>query len=243
MDAGLDSLSGVELKQQMESEFAVELPETVVFDYPTPASLASFVAERRGLRAAATTKTPIRMCVRRLRTRRRCIARGHAAADDDRDDARPRVVWRVRRRARRPFRPAWWRSSATYSVATSRPTSRSWTPVSTLSPASSSNNSWSLSSRWSFPETVVFDYPTATALSTFILERGEGDGDETETIASSDSYSDASFSSRASDAVLYATTTRPGVGRLAPRRGRLRRLLRSPHRSRRRSRLLRVRRR
>ena len=35
MDAGLDSLSGVELKSQLETEFGVELPETVVFDYPT----------------------------------------------------------------------------------------------------------------------------------------------------------------------------------------------------------------
>ena len=81
MDAGLDSLSGVELKQQMESEFAVELPETVVFDYPRPPRSRRSWRNGAG-RAAAATKTPIRMCVRRLRTRRRCIARGHAAADD-----------------------------------------------------------------------------------------------------------------------------------------------------------------
>jgi len=32
MDAGLDSLSGAELKSQMETAFGVELPETAVFD-------------------------------------------------------------------------------------------------------------------------------------------------------------------------------------------------------------------
>jgi acyl carrier protein len=48
MDAGLDSLSGAELKSQMEAEFAVELPETVVFDYPTPGALAAFISEERG---------------------------------------------------------------------------------------------------------------------------------------------------------------------------------------------------
>ena len=32
MDAGLDSLSGAELKSQMEAAFGVELPETAVFD-------------------------------------------------------------------------------------------------------------------------------------------------------------------------------------------------------------------
>jgi hypothetical protein len=36
MDAGLDSLSGAELKSQMETEFGVELPETVVFDCRAP---------------------------------------------------------------------------------------------------------------------------------------------------------------------------------------------------------------
>ena len=36
MDAGLDSLSGAELKSQMEAEFGVELPETVVFDCRAP---------------------------------------------------------------------------------------------------------------------------------------------------------------------------------------------------------------
>jgi acyl carrier protein len=46
MDAGLDSLSGVELKSKLETEFGAELPETVVFDYPTAAALSAFILDQ-----------------------------------------------------------------------------------------------------------------------------------------------------------------------------------------------------
>ena len=35
MSAGLDSLGAVELKSRVEAQFAVSLPATVAFDYPT----------------------------------------------------------------------------------------------------------------------------------------------------------------------------------------------------------------
>ena len=44
MEAGLDSLGSVELRNQLASRFAVELPATITFDYPTPAAMAGLIA-------------------------------------------------------------------------------------------------------------------------------------------------------------------------------------------------------
>ena len=216
MDAGLDSLSGVELKQQMESEFAVELPETVVFDYPTPASLASFVAERRAGAGGGDDED------------------SHSDVRSSSSDASEVYRARTRRRRRRQRRRASEGGlEGTKASAASIQTrvvailgdllGRDVAPDEPLMDAGLDSLSGvelkqQLESEFAveLPETAVFDYPTATALSTFILERGEGTATETETIASSDSYSDASFSSRASDAVLCATTTRRGVAASRP---------------------------
>ena len=43
MEAGLDSLGAVELRNQLASRFAVELPATITFDYPTPATMAGLI--------------------------------------------------------------------------------------------------------------------------------------------------------------------------------------------------------
>ena len=44
MEAGLDSLGAVELRNGLATLFAVELPATVTFDHPTSAALGIYIA-------------------------------------------------------------------------------------------------------------------------------------------------------------------------------------------------------
>ena len=46
MEAGLDSLGAVELRTSLCASFTLDLPATVVFDYPTVSSLSTFIAEQ-----------------------------------------------------------------------------------------------------------------------------------------------------------------------------------------------------
>ena len=55
MAAGLDSLSSVELRNSLEERLGVQLPSTLVFDYPTISSIAGFVASQQ---AAAPPTAP-----------------------------------------------------------------------------------------------------------------------------------------------------------------------------------------
>lgn len=43
MEAGLDSLGAVDLRNALSTQFSVELPSTVTFDYPTLQALAAFI--------------------------------------------------------------------------------------------------------------------------------------------------------------------------------------------------------
>ena len=48
MDAGLDSLGAVELRNALAASVGSELPGTLVFDYPTVASLSGFLSGKTG---------------------------------------------------------------------------------------------------------------------------------------------------------------------------------------------------
>lgn len=43
MEAGLDSLGAVDLRNTLAAQFSVELPSTVTIDYPTIPALAHFI--------------------------------------------------------------------------------------------------------------------------------------------------------------------------------------------------------
>ena len=63
MAAGLDSLAAVELRNTLSSKYGLDLPASLLFDYPTIASLSSFIVASmqpaetpRGLIAAAYSR-------------------------------------------------------------------------------------------------------------------------------------------------------------------------------------------
>jgi acyl carrier protein len=54
MAAGLDSLGSVELRNSLEGSLGIQLPSTMVFDFPTISSMAEFLAQKVGGPAATS---------------------------------------------------------------------------------------------------------------------------------------------------------------------------------------------
>jgi len=59
-DSGLSSLQLLELSDWIQREARVELEPTIVFDHPTIAALADFVADEIGRQGVARQGTPTR---------------------------------------------------------------------------------------------------------------------------------------------------------------------------------------
>jgi 3-oxoacyl-(acyl-carrier-protein) synthase/acyl carrier protein len=53
MAAGLDSLAATEVQRTLQQSVGLELPATLVFDYPTTAAISSFIAAQLGSQSAA----------------------------------------------------------------------------------------------------------------------------------------------------------------------------------------------
>ncbi|GAB4814935.1 hypothetical protein N2152v2_001981 [Parachlorella kessleri] len=174
MQAGLDSLAAVELRNTLSSRFGVDLPPTAVFDYPTSAALAEFIAQSMqgaapGHPEKSTTAGPIR---RRRAPAARPLGRGQAQHGYSQPAAvKESIAAQVTQLVE---------SVLGHAVAANQPLMEAG--LDSLATVELRN---SLSSTFGveLPATAVLDYPTSAALAAFLAEQlavapGEGAGEQ-----------------------------------------------------------------
>lgn len=80
MEAGLDSIGAVELRNAVSESFGIELPATVTFDYPSLEALASFIMNKMGAgnaqRGAGSNKQVVEREVQRVAAQLKQVAEG-----------------------------------------------------------------------------------------------------------------------------------------------------------------------
>lgn len=63
LEAGLDSLGVVELRNKIQIRFEVKLPATITFDFPTPSSLARYLHQMsKAINDSATAANDEKVC-------------------------------------------------------------------------------------------------------------------------------------------------------------------------------------
>jgi acyl carrier protein len=58
MDAGLNSMMAVQLRTILSNEMSVNLPTTLLFDYPTISALTDYIGSSIAQEAGASPRTP-----------------------------------------------------------------------------------------------------------------------------------------------------------------------------------------
>jgi NAD(P)-dependent dehydrogenase (short-subunit alcohol dehydrogenase family)/acyl carrier protein len=91
LEQGFDSLTAVELRNRLSEETGLRLPATMIFDYPSPGALATYVAERLGTNGSTGSAGEPAVLTELDR-----VVRAVAEAPPD-DRTRPEVVARLRR--------------------------------------------------------------------------------------------------------------------------------------------------
>jgi len=151
MEAGLDSLAAVELRTALTTSFAVDLPATVTFDFPTADALARFIASEvaEAAEAAALTIAP---APQPQESAGPPAAAAAAAAGPSAAQVEAKVATEVRR-------------MLGTSVERSQPLMEAgMDSLGAVELRTALNTAFSLD----LPATATFDFPSIAALSTFV---------------------------------------------------------------------------